>query len=369
MAVLATACGHSIYSLGTDSPIPTATASSGTGGFLYAGNFAAGTISEYQRSQRSGALKLIGRAASGAAMGPAGLTTDPTGNFLYVANPADGLHQFQINRSSGRLTPLTPKRGLVSAGDEPQWVAISSGANGTFAYAANFGDGSISQYVVGTDGKLQTQGAVSSGLLTNPFGAVATSGFLYVADNTNGTIVSFPINSDGTLAAAGASATKSSLQKVRNPVVVILDPTQSFLYVSDQATGYISVFAISGGPLSGLLQSVPSIAAGGAIGLAIASLSNGNEFLYVANPTANSVSVYTVRPSGKLTAISVAANSLRFPTGLVVGTEGSGAILYVANQTGGSVMRFKIDAGSGLLRAPVTVATGSGPQFLAIPAS
>src|SRR5438876_2423743 len=89
-AVLGSACGHSVYSLATSSPVPTATATatSGSGGFLYAGNQAAGTISEYQRSQVHGALKPIATAASGATVGPVGLTTDPTGNFLYVANSA-----------------------------------------------------------------------------------------------------------------------------------------------------------------------------------------------------------------------------------------------------------------------------------------
>ncbi len=367
-ALLAAACGNSIYSGVGSSPAATTTSTPGTGKFLYAGNHSAGTISEYQRSSSNGALTSIGSAASGVKKGPVGITTNPNGKFLYVANPGDGLHQFAINQSSGALTSLTGNDGLVAAGDAPQWVAISSGGSGTFAYAPNFNDGSVSQYVVASDGKLQSNGVAASGLLKNPFGAVATSSFLYVSDHGNGTIVSFPINSDGTLATSTASAVDSSSQAARTPVVVILTLDGKFLYASDNTTGFVSVFPAGGSALSSLIQSVQS-AASGAVGLALASMSNGNEFLYVANQKANSISRYAVNSStGILTAAGVVTGSLAFPTGLVVGITGSASFLYVANQTGRSIVKYTINAVNGALSNPASVATGSAPQFLAIPA-
>jgi 6-phosphogluconolactonase (cycloisomerase 2 family) len=374
-AVLESSCGHSIYSTSSASPVPTSTATSGGSAFLYAGNNVAGSISEYRRSQAQGALKPIATTASGTVQGPVGLTADPTGKFLYVANSGDGLHQFQIAQSSGRLTPLNGKTGLVRAGNAPQWVAISSSASGTFAYAPNFADGSVSQYAVETNGTLKRLGEVGSNLLTNPFGEVATSGFLYVSNenasnDTKGTVVSFPINSDGTLDTANASAVKSSSQLIRDPAVVILDPAGNFVYLSDKTTGYVSVFATAGGALSAVQTVAPAPGApGGAVGLAIASIS-GNEFLYVTNSNANSISRYIVNTTtGKLSDPEIVANTLAFPTGLAVGTGNSATFLYVANQKNGSITRFQIKPNSGALTSPITVASGSGPQFLAIAGS
>ena len=73
--------------------------------------------------------------------------------------------------------------------------------------------------------------------------------------------------------------------------------------------------------------------------------------------------------TGKLTHGVIVANSLAFPTGLVVGTASSGTFLYAANQNGNSVTQFKLKATNGALSDPVTFATGKQPQFLAIPAS
>ncbi|MBV8847378.1 MAG: beta-propeller fold lactonase family protein [Bryobacterales bacterium] len=355
----------------TATPTPTATPTStpDAGAFLYSGNHTAGTISEYDRSQTSGALSSIGTVSGGVANGPVGITTDPAGKFLYLANPGDGLHQFKINLSSGVLTPLTANNGLVKAGDEPQWVAFSSSGTKTFAYATNFDSASISQYVVQSNGELKSNGTATSGLLNQPFGAVATSRFLYVADNANGTMVSFPINSNGTLATGSASTTASSSQSVRNPVVVILDRTSSFVYVSDQTTGYISVFSTSSGALSSFIQSVQSTALGGAVGLALAQISSSTEFLYSANQSANSISLYIVNTStGELTPAGLVFTGLSAPTGLAVGTSSSGtSYLYAAEQSGNDIVQFTINSINGSVSNPVTIASGSGPQFLALP--
>jgi 6-phosphogluconolactonase len=256
---------------------------------------------------------------------------------------------------------------LVTAGKQPEWVAISSGGSGTFAYAPNFGDGSISQYTIGSDGKLQAAGVANSALLTNPFSAAAAGSFLYVSDYGNGTIVSFPINQDGTLAAASASSTDSSSQSTRNPYAMLLDPNQNFVYVSDKTTGYVSVFATAGGALSGFIQSVAPIVQSGAAGIAIASLSNGHEFLYAANSAANSISLYRVSGAGELTPVAIVAQTPSSPAGLVVGTGDSGRFLYAASRDRATITRFAITSATGLLGAPEAVGTGNGPLFLIIP--
>ncbi|HKV56078.1 MAG TPA: beta-propeller fold lactonase family protein [Candidatus Binataceae bacterium] len=373
MATITGSCGRSVFATATSTSSATATATGtpGAGAFLYAGNQADGTVSQYKRSQTTGALSAAGTAKAGVARGPVGLTVDPTGTFLYLANPGDGLHQYKINQKTGALAALSSNNGLVKAGNAPQWVALATVGGANFAYATNFNSGSISQYQVESSGKLLSKGSVSSNLLTNPFGAAATGSFLYVSDQGNGSMVSFPINSDGTLNAAQATATASSAQSVRNPVVTLLDPTASFLYVSDMTTGFVSVFLTGGGALPAFAQSVQSTTLGGAVGLAIASIPGGNEYLYVANQTANSISLYIVNSStGLLTSAGLVFTSLALPTGLAVGTSsagGAGPFLYVADQNAAEVIQFTINTINGSLSNPVSIASGNGPQFLAIP--
>src|SRR5437016_5384032 len=80
LTVLAIACGNSFYSQSSNSPAASPTTTPGSGKLLYGGNYDAGTISEYQRSQTTGALTAAGNVPNGPAKGPVGLAIDPTGN-------------------------------------------------------------------------------------------------------------------------------------------------------------------------------------------------------------------------------------------------------------------------------------------------
>jgi len=350
MIALGGACGRSLFSNASSSP--TATNTPAAGAFLYVTNNTDGTISEFSRDQSSGALTPVGTASSGAANGPLGIATAPSGQFLYVVNTADNVHEFSINDTTGELSSTAN----IGAGSAPQWIAINP--KGTFAYVTNLADGTISQYRVNS-GSLAANGTATLPAGTTPFGAVATANFLYVADSRKGVMLNLAIGSDGQL--TSLSPTTASA----NPGIVVIDPSGRFVYVSDLRFGLVSFFTIAGGRLVFQISYPTSATGTPAVGLALAAPSNGNRFLYVANQSAGTLSLYTMSSSsGLLTQPILAASGLNGPTGLAV--DSSGKSLYVTNQSGATITRYTIDTSGGGLTNSASVATGNGPAFMAI---
>lgn len=367
MVALGGACGRSIFPEATSSSTATATPTPGTGAFLYVANND-GTVGEFKRASSTGVLSFVGTVNAGPASGPFGITAAPQGTFVYVANTADGIHQYGINLQSGKLTTIGA--GVVTAGSSPRWVAVNP--SGTFAYVTNFGGASISPFTINTaNGALGANGSAVGGPLANPYAAAATDGFLFVSDRANsGTIVSYPINGDGTL--GSPTFTSMVFSGTGMPGPLIIDPTGQFLYVTDVTNGTVSLLSgVAGGALT-LVQLYPTTSPGTpAIGLAIAAPSSGNEFLYISNQSAGTISLYGVTPAtGALTLPVVAAFGLSSPTGLAV--DPSGAFLYVTNQGTGTIATFSINATNGALTAlgsPIATEPSnpaSTPLFIAI---
>jgi 6-phosphogluconolactonase (cycloisomerase 2 family) len=368
MAAIAGACGRSLFPSANSSPTATATNTPGTGAFLYSTNFGDGTVSQFKRAQNTGTLTANGTAKAGATAsngGPFGITAN--GNFLYVANTLDGVHQFKIDQSSGKLAAIGGNGGLVKTGNGPQWVAISGGgSNGAFAYVMNFTDGSISQYIVQSGGTLKSNGTATSPLLRNPYAALATSTFLYVTDSGNGTVVSFPINSDGTLGTPSSAATVSSGSSSPGPIVI--DPSGQFIYVGDLVNDFVSQLDVVTGGLQLINVYLGVSTASPVSGLAIAEpgTGSGNFFLYASNQTPGTLSLYVGSTlDGSLTTVATAATGLSGPTGITI--DGTNSFLYAANATANSITQFSISASTGVLANPVASKTGSIPQYIAIP--
>ena len=368
MAVMGGACGRSIFPSATSSTA-TATATPGTGAFLYVTNND-GTVAEFKRASLTGILTFVGTVKAGTASGPFGITDSPTNNFVYVANSggSGSIRQYTFSAATGKLTAIGS--GTVAAGKAPRWVAVDP--SGTFAYATNFGGASISPYNINTTtGALTANGSAVGGPLANPYAAIANDSFLFVSDRANsGTIVSFPINTDGTLGSPSFTSTVFSGTGMPGPLII--DPSGQFLYVTDVNNGTVSLLTgVAGGALT-LVQVYPTTSPGTpAIGLAIAAPSGGNEFLYVANQSAGTISLYAVTPAtGALTLPAVAVFGLSSPTGLAV--DPSGAFLYVTNQSTGTIATFAINATTGTLTAvgsPIATEPSnpaSTPLFIAI---
>jgi 6-phosphogluconolactonase (cycloisomerase 2 family) len=104
----------------------------------------------------------------------------------------------------GRLEPLSAS--VADTRSEVCWAAVTK--DGRFAYVTNFGDGTISSYAIGSDGRIQLAEAVAASTRLGEKGvrdeAITGDGrFLYALDADAQRIFGWSVGEDGALAPVG----------------------------------------------------------------------------------------------------------------------------------------------------------------------
>jgi 6-phosphogluconolactonase len=135
------------------------------GGFLYITDSVANSVDEYVYGA-NGALGQWIIYEVGAA--PKGVTIDPTGSFLYVANSGDGtVSAFTINATTGELTGVAGSPFAAAGTASPNTpTAVQVDPSGQFAYVANGDAGTISVFTINlATGALTAVGAPVSSIL------------------------------------------------------------------------------------------------------------------------------------------------------------------------------------------------------------
>ncbi len=143
------------------------------------------------------------------------LTFDPSGRYAFCGDGYGSVWQYVI-ASDGALTPNIPPS--VPADQQPQAVAVDPA--GRFAYAANggafYGDGSISQYRLDSQGRLTAlhPSSIMTGTSPDILAVDPTGRFLYALDThmhfpsglsneATNAISEYRISKDGTLTSLG----------------------------------------------------------------------------------------------------------------------------------------------------------------------
>ena len=117
-------------------------------------------------------------------------------------------------------------------------------------------------------------------------------------NNASDSVSAYTINSDGTLT-AGSGTVKTGTM----PMGMAIDPAGKFLFVANQGSSSVSVFAISGATLKEVAGSpFTTIPAGSTIptGPTAVVVSPSGNFLYVANDFTGTVSAYSISSTGGL---------------------------------------------------------------------
>ncbi len=204
--------------------------------FAYAANNGGDSISLFTVGA-SGALTISGSLNVGGT-GPQGITVDPSNSHLYVANnTTNNLSQYAIG-TDGKLAALAPDG--VDAGVFP--VAIAFHPSGRFAYAVNQDGHSVSQYAAAADGTLRalTPATVTVSTNTGPSSIVAdpTGRYVFVSITT-GNVARFSVGVDGTL----SSLTPATVPAGMNSAAVAVSPSGASLFVANSSSNNISQYA------------------------------------------------------------------------------------------------------------------------------
>jgi 6-phosphogluconolactonase len=304
------------------------------GQFLYVANSQSASVSTYGIGTGGVLTPDISGTGSPASTGavtnqPFSLVIDPAGPYLYVGSadsiPSGVIEGFSL--TAGALGGLSASP--YPAGATPYGIAVDS--TDTYVYVANVFDGTVDSYSIGAGGNLTALSASPDFTLSNPR-AVATyptttGQFVYVTDNVANTVQEYSYDNTGTLTPVGSAYNVGS-----TPQGIAIDPTGSFLYVSNSGNGTPTA-------TDGTVSAFTINATTGAL-IAVA----GSPFTASGTPSTSTPTALAVDPSGHY--------------------------LYVANGDAGTISVFTIAAGTGVLGtvnlAVPCVSAGGGPSSIVI---
>jgi 6-phosphogluconolactonase len=338
--------------------------------FAYASNHGDGTLSGYSLNSSTGALTALASSpitVTGASQLDE-IRFDPLGKFLYVTSHAvtQGIYAFSVSATDGTLTALLGSP--FTTGNGPQ--SITFDASGAYLYVANVADNTISAYSLTAATGVLTPLAGSPYAITgtNPAPAqLARAGnYLYVADTNTSSVDVFAINP-----ATGAlteGVTGSPFATDTGPFTIVVDPAGTVLYTGNTGAAGASISGFSINSTTGVLTPITGspqlVAVNNDIGI-----DPQGKFLFVTEGnTTGLVAVYPIdvtqpgglgaQPAGSPFAAGNAPNSISF--------DPSGKFAYVGDDGGNNVSEFSLDGTTGVLTLNGSVATGMGPDFIAI---
>jgi 6-phosphogluconolactonase (cycloisomerase 2 family) len=269
--------------------------------FLYAGNERSNDVSAFSINPTTGVLTLVAGspfATGGIAGGGISLATTPDDNFLIAANSAsENLTVYSIAANGAlSLVPGSP----FPAGPGGLLYGIKITPDGKFLAVAR--DAGVSMFSISALGGLMavpgspfTAGGtgVASGIDCN-----CSSSQLFIGEGGDGTIVSVQnIALNGALSPVSGSP---FIGPGVNSAVVVLNPDDSKLFVSNQVSKSVTVFSVAA---TGALTLVPGspFPAGPGTPSGMATNQAGT-FLYAAEAT-SLISGFSIAPSGALTSV------------------------------------------------------------------
>jgi len=290
--------------------------------------------------------------------------------YAYVANYEDGtVSQYTIG-SNGVLSAMTPPTVVAEA---PNSIAVDP--SGQYVYVVNHDGSAILQYEIGVDGSLSPLTPSATGVTGYGVYSIAVDPlgkYAYTTDDPNSDVSEFAIGPGGSLTSLPSPTIAGGV----DPVSIAVDPKGRYAYAANYGYGVapygISQYVIGGdGTLSAL---TPSIMTTG-IGLACVVVDPTSQYVYSGSYAADTIFEYTISSDGTLTAM----NPATVTTGgrpIAIAIDPVGPYVYVVNQGLsylGSVSEYTISptasglqSAGALLGAGVPVSTGDLPVAIAI---
>jgi 6-phosphogluconolactonase len=307
------------------------------------------------RFDSKGALKDLGLAAE--TSNPSFLALSPRGYLYSVNEDAHGaVSAFAFDRASGKLRFLNT---VSSKGDSPCHVSLDR--TGRWLFTANYNSGSVAAFPVKADGSLGEAAAfvehhgssVDKERQTGPHAHMALvsedNRLLFVPDLGLDQVMVYRIDAQkGTLAANSPAYWKTA--PGFGPRHMTFGKDLRFAYVLGELAASVCVFgydAKTGGaePIQ-TISMLPADFTGPKSGAEVAVHPNG-QFLYASNRGHDSIAIFRIDPTGKLTAVDRVPARAKTPRNFAI--DPSGEFLLAAGQDSNAVAVFRIDGASGRL--------------------
>jgi YVTN family beta-propeller protein len=243
---------------------------------------------------------------------PLSMALSPDGSMLLVSNDGQGTQSLQVvDPATSHVTQTIDYPAPASL-----FYGLAFSPDGTTAYAAGGGDEEIHVYRVSGGSLTETTPisvpATSGGVNMFPAGIAVTGDGSHI-------VVADHLADEAGVVALGTGAV-SSVAVGHAPESVVVDPTSSKAYITNQGADTVSVLDIS--------DSAPAVVATIDVGTHPNAevLSPSGQYLYVANGDSDQVSVVSTTTDSVVSTISLAAydgaNVGTNPTGLALSPDG-----------------------------------------------
>jgi 6-phosphogluconolactonase (cycloisomerase 2 family) len=374
-----TVSGFKVDSNGTLVPVPGSPFSTGGtgnhGGFfatnraavfasrdlLFVSNGGSNDISVFRIDRLTGSLALVSGSpfSSGGVSGLGiSLATTPDGRFLIAANAGSrNLVVFKVT-PTGALQPILSRSGLPDAPD-----AIKVSPDGHLLAVAYPEASLIEMYVIGQNGELMP--AHGSPFVTTHSAGVdinCTSDRLFAGAAVPGTFVEvFSIATGGALIPIAGSPFAFNSGSIGN--VVLLNPTDQILFVSNQETATITTATVDQDGALALVPGSPFPVGATAFDPAGMATDRSGRFLYVAD-FVNEVAVFMVSSTGSLVAVPGSPFSTMQAGGLLslAGFPPKSCAVPVKIEINGNSLGHLVDRTHGKIHLRVVGSPGFDPE-------
>ena len=369
--------------------------------YVYATSQNNNEVSAFAVDYQSGALtQLNGSPFTGTGDKPVAIVAAPNGKFLYTINNKDSsVTEFAIG-TDGKLYGQNTYN--ITGGTFPIAAAVDSTGSYlyvAFTYRSGYSDGSpgpggVSIFKINPDNSLTSEGSVPVGngpvaiAVSNPVCAPAALAgtdnpkctgdngagyeniYVYVLDNE--TLLNNPTGNKPTIIGFYQDTTKNSLNLLSGsscttatpsqctgytvgvqPTSIGVEPTSSYVYVTDAITNNIYGFQIAGGSTAGSLTGItnsPFTPGTGTYPINL-TIDPRGKYLYTANQASSTVSGFTINLSnGSLGLVGTGASVGTQPTCVTV-EPALGIYLYTSNLKDNSISGEQLNPNTGALSA------------------
>lgn len=327
----------------------------------------------FEMDETSGALTLLKLAAETAS--PSWLSLHPSGRYLYAANEVTNFNgtsgsvsAYAVDRASGDLRFLNT---VSSEGGGPAY--ISTDADGKYVFVANYIGGSIAVFPIHPDGSLASacdvlrdSGSVGSTKPTNAApGSFAWSGHdaphahMIEADPKNRFVLHTDLGQDRIYVHRFDQST-GKLTPAATPFISLptgdgsrhfaFHPNGRWFYSIQEEASTLAFFHYD--PSAGSLTSQQTISTlpEGFAGTSFASgvrISSDGRFLYAANRLHDTIAVFSIESDGRLKPLGEVSTMGDYPSQFHI--DPSGKFLYACNRKSDVITSFSINRETGML--------------------
>ena len=314
-----------------------------------------GGLLAYQQDQSTGELTETARHSIDAA---SFLAIDAGARYLYSVNRIDGgvVIAHEIASETGELREINR---TSSGGVGPAYVSVDP--LGAYVFVANYAGGSIALYPIRDDGGLdpashvidhegssvdsdRQEGPHPHSIVPDPAGQ-----FVYVPDLGTDDVWIYAIDRDAD-ELTPASESRAPLASGAGPRHLDFHPTQPIMYVINELDSTISTFRrdTDTGALSHVdtCTTLPPDADGESY-CADIHVHPAGEWVYGSNRGHDSIAVFTVEADGSLTSIEHTPCGGEWPRNFAI--DPVGQYLYVENRHSDTIVSFAIDDETGTL--------------------